>query len=152
MPEIIVPAFLHKKVKRKRWNHIIKSEDVYGKSSSLTILWFKGAIKGELFGIGTKDVRWHLETKNFDKDVQPTIEVSNSKIIFCSCNAMSKKIFCCKNAITGLLLFGFCGAVFSLTEILIIIIKVSYSIMAVKQDDFDDVPMPFPPSTTNSEE
>ncbi|RGB39656.1 hypothetical protein C1646_664398 [Rhizophagus diaphanus] len=24
--------------------------------------------------------------------------------------------------------------------------------MAVKQDDFDDVPMPFPPSTTNSEE
>ncbi|PKY13381.1 hypothetical protein RhiirB3_296620, partial [Rhizophagus irregularis] len=52
----------------------------------------------------------------------------------------ARKPFAVKNALTGLLLFGFCGAVFS------------YSIMAVKQDDFDDVPMPSPPSITNSEE
>ncbi|CAB5312365.1 unnamed protein product [Rhizophagus irregularis] len=67
------------------------------------------------------------------------------KLYFTPAMQRARKPFAVKNALTGLLLFGFC-------EILIIIIKVSYSIMAVKQDDFDDVPMPSPPSTTNSEE
>ncbi|CAB4406502.1 unnamed protein product [Rhizophagus irregularis] len=62
------------------------------------------------------------------------------KLYFTPAMQRARKPFAVKNAITGLLLFGFCGAVFS------------YSIMAVKQDDFDDVPMPSPPSTTNSEE
>ncbi|CAB4486907.1 NAD-P-binding protein [Rhizophagus irregularis] len=39
---------------------VIRPGGVYGKSGSLTALWFEGAIKGELFGIGTKDVRWCL--------------------------------------------------------------------------------------------
>ncbi|RGB39654.1 hypothetical protein C1646_754152 [Rhizophagus diaphanus] len=68
------------------------------------------------------------------------------KLYFTPAMQRARRPFAVKNAITGLLLFGFCGA------ILIIIIKVSYSIMAVKQDDFDDVPMPSPPSTANSEE
>ncbi|GBC45916.2 uncharacterized protein OCT59_005450 [Rhizophagus irregularis] len=62
------------------------------------------------------------------------------KLYFTPAMQRARKPFAVKNALTGLLLFGFCGAVFS------------YSIMAVKQDDFDDVPMPSPPSTTNSEE
>ncbi|PKC76013.1 hypothetical protein RhiirA1_406801 [Rhizophagus irregularis] len=62
------------------------------------------------------------------------------KLYFTPAMQRARKPFAVKNAITGLLLFGFCGAVFS------------YSIMAVKQDDFDDVPMPSPPSITNSEE
>ncbi|CAB5335478.1 hypothetical protein RhiirA1_406803 [Rhizophagus irregularis] len=62
------------------------------------------------------------------------------KLYFTPAMQRARKPFAVKNALTGLLLFGFCGAVFS------------YSIMAVKQDDFDDVPMPSPPSITNSEE
>ncbi|CAB4486909.1 unnamed protein product [Rhizophagus irregularis] len=51
------------------------------------------------------------------------------KLYFTPAMQRARKPFAVKNAITGLLLFGFCGA-----------------------DDFDDVPMPSPPSTTNSEE
>jgi nucleoside-diphosphate-sugar epimerase len=39
---------------------VISPGGVYGKSGSLTALWFEDAIKGELFGIGSKDVRWSL--------------------------------------------------------------------------------------------
>ncbi|RGB39651.1 hypothetical protein C1646_620013 [Rhizophagus diaphanus] len=39
---------------------IIRPGGVYGKSGSLTALWFEDAIKGELCGIGSKDVRWSL--------------------------------------------------------------------------------------------
>ncbi|PKY37767.1 hypothetical protein RhiirA4_390964, partial [Rhizophagus irregularis] len=44
------------------------------------------------------------------------------KLYFTPAMQRARKPFAVKNAITGLLLFGFCGAVFS------------YSIMAVKQD------------------
>jgi nucleoside-diphosphate-sugar epimerase len=39
---------------------VIRPGGVYGKSGGLTALWFEGAIKGELCGIGSKDVRWSL--------------------------------------------------------------------------------------------
>ncbi|GBC02330.1 hypothetical protein RclHR1_04570017 [Rhizophagus clarus] len=39
---------------------IIRPGGVYGKNGSLPALWFEGAIKGELCGIGSKDVRWGL--------------------------------------------------------------------------------------------
>ncbi|GES86997.1 NAD-P-binding protein [Rhizophagus clarus] len=39
---------------------IIRPGAVYGKSGSLTALWFEGAIKGELCGVGSKENRWGL--------------------------------------------------------------------------------------------
>ncbi|GBC02328.1 hypothetical protein RclHR1_04570015 [Rhizophagus clarus] len=39
---------------------VIRPGIVYGKSGSSTALWFEGATKGELCGIGSKDVRWSL--------------------------------------------------------------------------------------------
>ncbi|RIA95813.1 hypothetical protein C1645_816251 [Glomus cerebriforme] len=63
----------------------------------------------------------------------------NPKLYFTPAMQRARKPFAVRNAITGMLLLGFCGAVFS------------YSIVAVKQDDLSDVPMPPPPSSTNSE-
>ncbi|CAG8480964.1 1402_t:CDS:2 [Cetraspora pellucida] len=37
---------------------IIRPGAVYGKSGSLTGIWFKAAIEGKLEGIGNRDVRW----------------------------------------------------------------------------------------------
>ncbi|CAG8454347.1 14501_t:CDS:2 [Funneliformis mosseae] len=39
---------------------IIRPGAAYGKNGSLTAQWFESAIKGELYGIGSKDVRWNL--------------------------------------------------------------------------------------------
>ena len=39
---------------------IIRPGAVYGKGGSLTALWFEAATKGELYGIGSRDVRWFL--------------------------------------------------------------------------------------------
>ena len=39
---------------------IIRPGGAYGKSGSLTAPWFDAAIKGDLHGIGSKDVRWNL--------------------------------------------------------------------------------------------
>ncbi|RIB09175.1 hypothetical protein C2G38_2209581 [Gigaspora rosea] len=46
----------------------------------------------------------------------------------------ARRPFFIRNTITGLLLLGFTGAVYT------------YSIMAVKQDDLSDVSMPPPPA------
>ncbi|CAG8643799.1 13664_t:CDS:2 [Dentiscutata erythropus] len=37
---------------------IIRSGAVYGKSGSLTGIWFKAAVEGRLEGIGNRDIRW----------------------------------------------------------------------------------------------
>ncbi|CAG8581767.1 14696_t:CDS:2 [Funneliformis caledonium] len=42
------------------WGIIIRPGAAYGKNGSLTAQWFESAIKGELYGIGSKDVRWNL--------------------------------------------------------------------------------------------
>ncbi|GBC02327.1 hypothetical protein RclHR1_04570014 [Rhizophagus clarus] len=39
---------------------VIRPGGVYGKSGSLTALWFEDAINGELCGIGSRNVRWSL--------------------------------------------------------------------------------------------
>ncbi|PKC76014.1 hypothetical protein RhiirA1_448078 [Rhizophagus irregularis] len=53
--------FYHnREIEKASNNSLIKPGGIYGKSGSLTALWFEGTIKRELFSIETKDVRWHL--------------------------------------------------------------------------------------------
>ncbi|CAG8581747.1 14694_t:CDS:2 [Funneliformis caledonium] len=69
------------------------------------------------------------------------LKYQTQKILFTPALKRARKPFVVRNAITGMLLLGFCGAVYS------------YSIMAVKQDDLSDVPMPsLPPSENLSDD
>ncbi|CAH1760952.1 8394_t:CDS:2 [Entrophospora sp. SA101] len=67
----------------------------------------------------------------------PLSKYQTSKLTYTPAFQRARKPFIVRNILTGIILVGFVGAVYS------------YTMFAIKQDDFSDVPIPTPPSSSS---